>query len=36
MNHRVEVIEGVLGGDAQRLMVEFFRERRTQIGPPKP
>ena len=36
LNHRVEVIEGVLGGDAQRLMVEFFRERRTPTGPPKP
>ncbi|AMY07657.1 tRNA-specific adenosine deaminase [Luteitalea pratensis] len=36
LNHRVEVIEGVLGDEAQRLMVEFFRERRTPTCPPKP
>ena len=29
LNHRVEVSEGVLGDEAQRLMQEFFRERRT-------
>lgn len=29
LNHRVEVIEGVLADDAQRLMQEFFRARRV-------
>ena len=29
-NHRVAVVEGVLADQAQRLMQEFFRERRTQ------
>jgi tRNA(adenine34) deaminase len=29
LNHRVQVSEGVLGDEAQRLMQEFFRERRT-------
>ena len=36
LNHLVEVIEGVLADEAQRLMVEFFRERRTPPCPPKP
>ena len=36
LNHRVEVIEGVLGEEAQRLMQEFFRGRRTPASPPKP
>lgn len=29
LNHRVEVVEGVLAGEAQRLMHEFFRAKRT-------
>ncbi len=28
LNHRVEVVEGVLAEEAQRLMQEFFRRRR--------
>ena len=34
LNHRVEIVEGVLAEEAQRLMVEFFRERRTPACPP--
>jgi tRNA(adenine34) deaminase len=30
LNHRIEVIEGVLADDAQRLMQEFFRARRNR------
>ena len=29
LNHRVEVVEGVCADEAQRLMQEFFKERRT-------
>jgi tRNA(adenine34) deaminase len=29
LNHRVEVFEGVLADEAQRIMQDFFRERRT-------
>lgn len=29
LNHRVEVAEGLLADDAQRLMQDFFRERRA-------
>ncbi len=29
LNHHVEVVEGVLAGEAQRLMQEFFRAKRT-------
>lgn len=29
LNHRVEVVEGVLAEDAQRLMVDFFKARRA-------
>lgn len=34
LNHRVEVEEGVLADEAQRLMQEFFRQRRNggQVG----
>jgi tRNA(adenine34) deaminase len=32
LNHRVEVVEGVLADEAQRLMQEFFRSRRTKDG----
>lgn len=28
LNHRVEVVEGVLAEEAQRLMQDFFRQRR--------
>ena len=28
LNHRIEVVEGVLEGDCRSLMQEFFRERR--------
>jgi len=31
VNHRPEVIAGVLAGEAQALLVEFFRERRGRI-----
>lgn len=29
LNHRVDIIEGLLSDEAQRLMQEFFRARRT-------
>ena len=29
LNHRVECVEGLLGEEAQRLMQEFFRSRRS-------
>lgn len=29
LNHRVEVVDGVLADEAQRLMQDFFRARRT-------
>ena len=29
LNHRVEVVEGLCADEAQRLMQDFFRERRT-------
>ncbi len=28
LNHRVEIAEGILGAECQRLLVEFFRRRR--------
>lgn len=28
LNHRVEIVEGVLGGDCLELLQEFFRDRR--------
>jgi tRNA(adenine34) deaminase len=28
-NHRVDVVEGMLAGEAQRLMQDFFRDRRA-------
>jgi tRNA(adenine34) deaminase len=31
VNHRVEVVPGVLADEARALLVEFFRERRGQI-----
>ena len=32
LNHRVEVIEGVLGSECRELMQEFFRARRKDEG----
>lgn len=29
LNHRVDVVEGVLADEAQRLLQDFFRQRRT-------
>lgn len=29
LNHRVDIVEGLLSDEAQRLMQEFFRARRT-------
>ena len=29
LNHRVDVVEGVLADEAQRMMQEFFKQRRT-------
>ena len=37
LNHRVEVVEGVLGAECQRLLQEFFQGRRISIlGGEKP
>ncbi len=32
LNHRVEVVEGLCADEAQRLMQEFFRARRSKDG----
>ena len=32
LNHRVEVISGVLGAECGKILVDFFRERRRRPG----